>query len=99
MSEALAAPRPSARRHRHRSPRRKVAESLLVMFGVPILLLVVLALSVELIEYQPVSASPSVTTKPRVEPTSTAPTRTPARIEISPLIEDATGTNGKLTLE
>lgn len=47
----------SGRRHRHRSRTRKTAESIGLIVGVPILLAIVLALSVELIEYHPVDAS------------------------------------------
>jgi hypothetical protein len=47
----------SGRRHRHRTRRRKLAEAIGLMFGVPLLLLAVLALSVELIEYHPMDTS------------------------------------------
>ena len=45
-------------RIRRRSRRRKVAEALVLALGVPALLFVVLALSVELIEYRPASSIP-----------------------------------------
>lgn len=45
------------RRHRHRSYRRKVAESFALVFGMPIVLFTVLAMSVELMEYKPVARS------------------------------------------
>ena len=46
---------PTLPRKRRRSRRRKVAEAVGLAVGVPALLFVVLALSVELIEYRPVS--------------------------------------------
>ncbi|MCH2188128.1 hypothetical protein MK280_19925 [Myxococcota bacterium] len=46
-------------RHRHRSYGRKVAQSIALVFGTPVLLFVLLALSVDAIEYAP-SASSSV---------------------------------------
>ena len=48
-------PTKQVRRHRHRSYRRKVAESFALVFGLPFLLFAVLALSVELIEYRPIA--------------------------------------------
>lgn len=47
----------SGRRHRHRSRSRKLAEGIGLIVGVPILLLAVLTLSVELIEYHPLDPS------------------------------------------
>jgi hypothetical protein len=44
----------SVQRRRHRSRRRKVAESVALILGVPLLLALVLGLSVELIEYRPI---------------------------------------------
>lgn len=44
----------SPRRVRHRSRRRKIAESITLILGVPLLLALVLGLSVELIEYRPI---------------------------------------------
>jgi hypothetical protein len=40
-------------RRRHRTTKRKIVDGLLMVLGVPALLFTVLALSVELIEYQP----------------------------------------------
>jgi len=50
----------SLRRFRHRSRRRKIAESVALILGVPLLLALVLGLSVELIEYRPIG-DPTVT--------------------------------------
>ncbi|HEM46259.1 MAG TPA: hypothetical protein ENO23_04350 [Alphaproteobacteria bacterium] len=62
------------RRHRHRSRRRKLAESIALILGVPLLLLTVLGLSVELIEYRPTGAPPSASA-----PTSRRATPPPSR--------------------
>lgn len=56
------------RRHRHRSRRRKLAETVLLMIGAPLLLLALLSLSVELIEYRPTGAGPVVEPSRRPEP-------------------------------
>ena len=48
-------PTTKIRRHRHRSYRRKAAESFILVFGTPFLLFAVLALSVEWIEYRPLA--------------------------------------------
>ena len=47
----------TVRRHRHRSYRRKVVESFALVFGMPVVLFAVLAMSVELIEYKPIGQS------------------------------------------
>jgi hypothetical protein len=71
---------PDHRRHRHRSRRRKLAESIALIFGVPLLLLTVLALSVELIEYRPTAGpvSASVPTSRRAVPPPTRVVPVPA---------------------
>ncbi len=57
MQDTIDSAESSGRRYRHRSRTRKAAESIGLVVGVPIVLAVVLALSVELIEYHPVDAS------------------------------------------
>jgi len=77
MSTEVQAAVPSRRRRRHRSPRRKLAEGIALIVGVPLLLFTVLALSVELIEYRPVGA-------PVAEPSPPRPAQPAPRPRVSP---------------
>jgi len=71
MSESTAVAEPHRKRHRHRSPRRKLTETIALIVGVPALLFVVLALSVELIEYHPAEGlSPAPTSAVTPKPVS-----------------------------
>lgn len=86
MSHALSVSESHGRRHRHRSPKRKMAESLVLILGVPALLFVVLALSVELIEYRPsgnaISSAPG-----SVTPSAAGGMRTSGRMPTSAIVE------------
>ena len=73
MNQTVSAvPGPLPQRHRHRSPARKLIESLALFVGVPLLLFAVLALAVDVIEYRP-SRSPAAS-----PPALHGPTATPA---------------------
>lgn len=86
MNHAMSMPEPHDRRRRHRSPQRKIVESLGLILGVPALLFLVLALSVEVIEYRPsdnlISNTPGSAT-----PSGAAGMRTSGRMPASVVVE------------
>lgn len=65
MGTAGSASEHAGPRVRHRSRRRKIAESVGLIVGVPLLLLALLALSVELIEYHPVGEAKPYASRPQ----------------------------------
>lgn len=83
---------PSRQRHRHRSRRQKALESVGLVLGVPVLLGVVLALSVEMIEYRPIEDSATR----YAQQTSSAARRANVR---TPRIPDVVAETPQLTIE
>lgn len=98
MSEAMALSPQKTKRHRHRSPRRKLAQSIVLIVGAPLLLLTVLALSVELIEYQP-AAMPKLPERESLRPVVVHPSQVPVQVQIgSPALPPIDGAPSGLSL-